>query len=49
MNWAQEDLAQEMDVSLSIVQRWEKQGGEPTRLPRRALARLFQKAGIGDE
>jgi len=47
--WAQEDLAREIGVSLSTVQRWEKQGGMPTRLPRRELARLFKEAGISDE
>ena len=44
--WAQEDLAREIDVSLSTVQRWEKQGGQPTRLARRELQRLFQENGI---
>ena len=44
--WAQEDLAREIDVSLSTVQRWERQGGKPTRLARRALKNLFQEAGI---
>ena len=44
--WAQEDLAREINVSLSTVQRWEKQGAEPTRLARRELLRLFQEAGI---
>ncbi len=44
--WAQEDLAREIGVSLSTVQRWEKQGGKPTRLARRELARLFEEAGI---
>ena len=48
MRWSQEDLAREIGVSLSTVQRWEKQGGEPTRLPRRELTRLFQEAGIDD-
>ena len=47
--WTQEDLAREIGVTLSTVQRWEKQGANPTRLPRRELARLFQKAGISDE
>ena len=28
--WAQEDLAREMSVSLSTIQRWENKGGEPT-------------------
>jgi len=46
MGWAQEDLAREMNVSLSTVQRWEKQGGKPTRLARRELTRLFREVGI---
>lgn len=49
MVWAQEDLVREMDVSLSAVQCWEKQGANPTRLARRKLSRLFRKAGIKDE
>ena len=44
--WAQEDLAREIGVSLSTVQRWEKKGGEPTRLARREIKKLFQEAGI---
>ena len=44
--WVQEDLAREIGVSLSTVQRWEKQGAKPTRLARRELARLFQETGI---
>ncbi len=44
--WAQEDLAREIGVSLSTVQRWERQGGKPTRLARRELKRLFQEAEI---
>ena len=44
--WAQEDLAREISVSLSTVQRWERQGGKPTRLARRELKRLFQEVGI---
>ena len=46
--WAQEDLAREIGVSLSTVQRWEKQGAKPSRLARKELARLFLKAGISD-
>ena len=46
--WAQEDLAREVAVSLSTVQRWEKKGGKPTRLARRELKKLFQAAGIDD-
>lgn len=47
--WTQEDMAREIGVSLSTVQRWERQGGEPTRLARRELRRLFQEVGIEDE
>ena len=47
--WAQEDLAREIGVSLSTVQRWEKQGAKPTRLPRRELKRLLEEAGIDSE
>ncbi len=44
--WTQEDLARKMNVSLSTVQRWEKKGGEPTRLARRELQRFFRKVGV---
>ena len=44
--WSQEDLAREIEVSLSTVQRWEGKGAKPTRLARRELKRLFKKAGI---
>ena len=44
--WAQEDLAREIDVSLSTVQRWEGKGAKPIRHARRALERLFREAGI---
>ncbi len=47
--WAQEDMAREMGVSLSTVQRWETRGGNPTRLARRELSRLFQEAGISTD
>ena len=46
--WAQEDLAREIGVSLSTVQRWESRGGEPARMARRELKKLFQEAGIED-
>ena len=45
-SWTQEDMSREMHVSLSTVQRWEKKGGEPTRLARRELQRLFRREGI---
>lgn len=48
MDWSQEDLAREVGVSLSTVQRWETKGAKPTRLARRELKRLSQAAGIDD-
>ncbi len=47
--WAQEDLAREMGVSLSTVQRWESKEVKPSRLARRELARFFEEAGINNE
>ena len=44
--WAQEDMAREIGVSLSTVQRWERQDSKPSRLARRELKRLFRQAGI---
>lgn len=49
MGWAQEDLAREIDVSLSTVQRWELKGARPIRMARRALARLFKEAGLSND
>jgi len=47
--WAQEDMAREIGVSLSTVQRWENKGGNPTRLARRELKKLFDAAGVSTE
>jgi len=44
--WTQEDMARQINVSLSTVQRWEKKGGEPTRLARRELHRIFRREGL---
>jgi transcriptional regulator with XRE-family HTH domain len=44
--WVQEDLAREIGVSLSTVQRWERRGGRPSRLASRELKKLFLDAGI---
>jgi DNA-binding transcriptional regulator YiaG len=46
MGWSQEDLAREINVSLSTVQRWEARGAKPTRLARQELLRLFKQKGI---
>jgi len=47
--WVQEDLAREIGVSLSTVQRWERRGGQPSRLALRELKKLFQDAGMTNE
>ena len=47
--WAQEDLAREIDVSLSTVQRWESKEARPIRHARRELKRLFREVGIDDD
>jgi len=44
--WAQEDMAREIGVSLSTIQRWERQGGKPSRLARRELKRAFKEVGM---
>ena len=44
--WSQEDLAREIGVSLSTIQRWESKGAKPYRLARRELERLWREAGI---
>ncbi len=49
MGWTQEDLAREIGISLSTIQRWEKQGSKINRLTRRELERLFRKAGVIDK
>lgn len=41
MKWSQEDMAHEIGVSLSTVQRWERQGGNPTRLARKEIKRVL--------
>lgn len=37
MHWSQEDLAREIGISLSTVQRWETKGGKPIWIARMAL------------
>lgn len=44
--WAQEDLAREIGVSLSTVQRWENKGSKPNRIARREIQRLLKEAGL---
>ncbi len=47
--WAQEDLAREIGVSLSTIQRWESKEVRPIRLARRELKRLFKEVAIDDD
>ena len=46
MDWAQEDMAREIGVSLSTVQRWETRGANPSRLTRRELEKIFRAVDI---
>ncbi len=43
MSWSQEDLAREVGVSLSTVQRWETKDSKPIRLARLKLEELWQE------
>ena len=43
MGWSQEDLAREVGVSLSTVQRWEQRGTTPSRLAQRELERILHR------
>lgn len=49
MKLSQEDLAREIGVSLSTVQRWETKGGRPIRLARIELERFFREAGMDEK
>ena len=44
--WSQEDLAREVGVSLSTIQRWESKGAKPYRLARREIEKVLHEAGI---
>lgn len=46
MSWSQEELARQIGVSLSTVQRWELRGVKPSRLARRELKKLFKRARL---
>ena len=47
--WTQEDLAREIGVSLSTVQRWESKRTKPIRLAQKELKKLFRGVGIDDD
>ncbi len=44
--WTQEELAQQLGVALSTVQRWENAGAKPIRLAMKELNRLLQEADL---
>ena len=46
MSWSQEELARQIGVSLSTVQRWELRGVKPCRLAMRELNKLFKRARL---
>lgn len=48
LRWSQEDLAREIGVSLSTVQRWETKGGRPIRLARNELQKFLREAGMDE-
>ena len=48
-HWSQEDLAREVGVSLSTIQRWERRDvSRPFRLAQRELGKIFKESGIID-
>jgi putative transcriptional regulator len=49
IGWSQEDLAREIGVSLSTVQRWEQSGTKPSRLACRELERVLHKHALTDK
>jgi putative transcriptional regulator len=48
LGMSQEELAHEVGVSLSTIQRWEKNSTQPSRLALRELERMLRGAGIAD-
>jgi len=46
MGWSREELARNLSVSLSSVNRWELYNVTPSPLARKELEKLFKKAGI---
>jgi len=48
MGWSREELARQIDVSLSSVQRWELYGVTPSKLAQRELRKMFKREGMND-
>lgn len=46
LEMSQEDLAHEIGVTVSTVNRWENQHSEPLRVVRRQLEALAARAGV---
>ena len=46
MGWSREDLARQIDVSLSSVQRWELYNVKPSKFAQKELNKLFKRAGL---
>ena len=44
--WSREQLARQIDVSLSSVQRWELYDVKPSKPAQKELNKLFKKAGL---
>lgn len=42
--WSQEDLARELGVSFSTVNRWENGKAKPSRLAKKQIKRLLSEA-----
>jgi putative transcriptional regulator len=49
LGWSQEELAREVGVSLSTVQRWEQLGTTPSKLARIQLEKVMRQAGVWKE
>jgi ribosome-binding protein aMBF1 (putative translation factor) len=46
MGWSREDLARQIDVSLSSVQRWELYNVKPSKPAQKELNKLFKRVGL---
>jgi len=46
MGWSREDLARQIDVSLSSVQRWELYNVKPGKPAQKELNKLFKRVGL---
>jgi putative transcriptional regulator len=45
LGFTQEDLARELNVSLSAVSKWEQEVSSPSRLAREKIEKLLKKEG----